>query len=141
MTLKRLPWEAPVLSDTSYRLFASPQSRENDLIRTEVDRAGDRAFSEDTPAQSIIIAGPHSLLNLLSVESRPILQAMLMLDPLQRANIHDIIEYGWIQKQENCLARNYLDFSGALRSLPPSSKLAGTEYSVVTGYVCLIGDV
>jgi hypothetical protein len=137
MTLKRLPWEAPVLSDTSYRLFVSSKGRENDLIQTEADRA----VSERNRAQSITTAGPRSLLNLLPVESRPILRSLLMIDPLQRANIYDVIGHGWIQKQENCLVRNHVDFSRALQSLPPSSELAGTEYSVVTGYIGLIRDV
>lgn len=129
MTLKRFPWKVPKLSDPSYKAFtqtpanSQKQNDANDSETTltiELLKNPDHELSTlelhelqlktNTISNSTTTAfaprsknkGPYRLLRLLPHSSRPLIGAMLELDPKKRISIDNILGDEWFTQIQIC---------------------------------------
>lgn len=131
MSLRRFPWKMPRMTDTSYRLFASPPSPGTDMKRLSETPVPSKSMTDvTTPARDAIpdasttakveggatgnggtenmkkgpevIRGPWRLLRLLPRESRHIISRMLEIDPRKRATMDEILDDPWVSGTHIC---------------------------------------
>lgn len=101
MTLRRFPWKVPRSTDTSFNLFATKPTKEEEHSYHHPPASPP---SSDTPKPTI--KGPWRLLRLLPHESRHIISRMLEIDPEKRATLKEIWENDWIKNAPFCTMVN-----------------------------------
>lgn len=87
MTLRRFPWKAPKSSDNSFKLFSTPPDPDKENPEKELKSRS---------------RGPYRLLRLLPHASRPLIGAMLELDPTKRILMEDVLKDDWFKSIEVC---------------------------------------
>ncbi|KAF5094262.1 hypothetical protein D0Z00_003629 [Geotrichum galactomycetum] len=101
MTLRRFPWKVPRASDTSFNLFATKPTKEE-----EHSYHHPPATPPPKDAPKLTIKGPWRLLRLLPHESRQIIGRMLEIDPNKRATLKEIWDNDWIKNTPVCTIHN-----------------------------------
>lgn len=113
MTLRRFPWKAPKQSDNSFKLFTTkPEPKEGE----------DGEVIHKSKSK-----GPYRLLRLLPHASRPLISAMLELNPSKRISMEQIIENEWVKSIEVCeINEDYTSIDGShepkLKKIPETHK-------------------
>ena len=146
MSLRRFPWKAPRVTDSSFKMFiAEPYTDPGETYHKERSRSagdasadnrgssgpahghsyhhhdhaehpGDSSNADEVarsgnlapsgnksePPKTEVMKGPWRLLRLLPRETRPIVSAMLKLDPKQRATLADITSDPWVLTSPVC---------------------------------------
>ena len=130
MSLRRFPWKAPRISDNSFKMFvAEPHTNPEETSQKEKGKPTMDVSAEPRPAQdhhhhhhhhhqsessvpsssnrtdapkSEVIRGPWRLLRLLPRETRPIIDAMLKIDPKDRATLADMMADPWVRGSPVC---------------------------------------
>ena len=127
MTLRRFPWKSPRISDPSYKQFAATESV-GSLVSTHHEQpATHTEASQDgqPPAPKPIIKGPWRLLRVLPRDTRPLISAMLTVDPKSRAKMDDIWSDPWFSSLEMCEYQNARGHSSASNSNLSLASLPG----------------
>ena len=116
MALRRFPWKIPRSSDTSFMLFSTKPTKEEELSyhthtrpappkepAAEPAASGDqKAQPQAQPPAKVPIKGPWRLLRLLPHESRVIISKMLEIDVKKRATLQEIWDDEWFKSIQYC---------------------------------------
>lgn len=94
MTLRRFPWKVPKPTDTSFNLFITKPTKEEEYSYHHPPAT--------PPKEKVVYKGPWRLLRLLPHESRHIIGRMLEIDPKNRAKLQDIWDNEWFRDIEFC---------------------------------------
>lgn len=101
MILKRFPWKIPKVSDPSYKSFITdPNDTDTEELANDMNNTSTVSSSADANRRHS--TGPDRLLRLLPTQARYLIQKMLIVDPLQRYTMKDVVNDEFYLSIDHC---------------------------------------
>lgn len=101
MILKRFPWKIPKVSDPSYKSFITdPNDTDTEELANDMNNT--LTVSSSADANRRHSTGPDRLLRLLPTQARYLIQKMLIVDPLQRYTMKDVVNDEFYLSIDHC---------------------------------------